>query len=143
MFNLYATWEEKLEGLRILARSAAVNYEFRDKIYLIAKDMGFKNLNLEVEEFLDSLFGERFIYVDDPGIEYYREPNYFIEYMLGDCDDAALLTAAILELLSIPYEFKLVKVNGKIKHIFTQGNVKGKVINFDFTLPGKRFNLGE
>lgn len=138
-FNFYNSWDEKIKGLRALARAAAVNHKFRDKIYIIAHDNGFKNLNTETERFLDTLFGDRFIYVDDPGVEYYREPFYFIDYMLGDCDDAALMTAAILELLSISYEFKLVKVNGKITHIFTQGNINGKLVNFDFTLKNQRF----
>lgn len=139
--DIYSSWPDKLAGLRKLARAGAIDVKFRKKIYQIAKEGGFKNLNIETEEFLDYIFGERFIYCDDPTIEFYHEPVYFLDAMLGDCDDAALLTATICELLSVPWRFVLVKVNGKIGHIFTQAKIKGKIIKFDFTLPSQRFNV--
>ena len=71
---------------------------------------------------------------DIRGVETLHTPEKILQTMAGDCDDKALLIAALLE--SIGFQCRFIGVGftaGHISHVFTQVMNNGKWINLETT----------
>lgn len=99
---------------------------------------------------------QNFRFIADPiGIELVRTPEFLLRqfnangYMTGDCDDAAVIGAALGKAVGIPANFVAVgfKRNGPLLHVFTELRPKfsGVIVDLDVTKPagntvqGQRF----
>lgn len=84
----------------------------------------YHNMALAVRYWL----AQNFRFVSDPvGVELVRTPDYLLRqfhtygYMSGDCDDVAVLGAALGKAVGIPAKFVAIgfKIGGSLAHVFT------------------------
>lgn len=74
--------------------------------------------------------------MDINGTETVATPEQTVERRLGDCDDMALLTAALLESIGHPSRFVAIgKRPGVYEHVLTETRVGGKWVPVETTEP--------
>lgn len=76
--------------------------------------------------------------VPDPlSVETVQSPEATLELGAGDCDDQALLIAAMLESIGIPTRFKVIGTDAKAySHVFAEMLIEGKWEAVDTLAPG-------
>ena len=86
--------------------------------------------------------GSHFRFVRDPvGVELLRDPCESIAtalrlgYTQGDCDDAAMIAAALGMANGIPARFRALAFGGPYEHVITDLSVGGKWLPLDVTKP--------
>jgi len=69
-------------------------------------------------------------------------PEYQIDeinhkgYFAGDCDDCAMLVAALLASIGIPVRFRAIKITDtEFEHVFTEARIRGVWYPVDPTVP--------
>lgn len=125
--------------MRRLVNLAALNPEFREHIYLAARELELKEIFTpqSVHALIDFLFDD-YVYIADPFIEYYVRPEHFTAMPMGDCDDASLYAASILTTLRLPNDFCFVFKDKKLAHVYTRGKIGKKIVNFDYAKIGAK-----
>lgn len=74
--------------------------------------------------------------LDVNGVETIQTPLKTLEYGAGDCDDKALLLAALLESIGHETRFKAVGFHsGLINHVLLETNIRGKWLAMETTEP--------
>lgn len=101
----------------------------------------FQNMALAVRYFL----AQNFRFVPDPiGVELVRTPEYMIRqyhtfgYISGDCDDVAVLGAALGKAVGVPAKFVAIgfRTFGSLVHVFTLLLPSGSpIVSLDVTKP--------
>lgn len=75
-------------------------------------------------------------YVKDVrGVETLHWPAAVMDLGCGDCDDKAMLCAALLMSIGHECRFVVIRRNGAWCHVWTQALCRGKWINLDTTIP--------
>lgn len=75
-------------------------------------------------------------YVGDVyGVETLHWPEAVLELGAGDCDDKAMLVAALLMSIRHRCEFVVLKRNGAYCHVWTRTFLRGIPVNLETTLP--------
>lgn len=107
----------------------------------MSRPRDYYNIALSIRFWL----AQNFRFISDPiGVELVRAPDYMLRqfntlgYVSGDCDDAAVLGAALGKSVGVPAEFIAIgfKKFGSLAHVYT--NLKpsnGPVISLDVTKP--------
>jgi len=76
---------------------------------------------------------------DADGIEVLQGPHYTLHILAGDCDDRAILLAALAKAIGIPAEFKFrviganPRVPGAFSHVYVVAKLGGREIPMDPT----------
>lgn len=71
-------------------------------------------------------------------VETLHWPTQVLEQMYGDCDDQAMLVAALLESVGIPTRFKAVGFSpGQLSHVYAQARLGSGWIALETTQPVK------
>jgi len=74
---------------------------------------------------------------DIRGIETLQTPQKTLELGAGDCDDHAILTSALAEVLGFPTRFHAVGFKpGQFVHVVTEANLHGEWIPLETTVAG-------
>lgn len=60
---------------------------------------------------------------DVNGVETLQVPEKTLEYGHGDCDDHAMLIAALLESIGHPTRFRAISVGRNFSHVFTETKI--------------------
>jgi len=81
---------------------------------------------------------DRVRFTDDPvGIEKLQSPRYTLYLMAGDCDDRAVLAAALLRAIGINSRLRVVaadpRVPGAFSHVYVVATINGKDVPMDPT----------
>ena len=63
----------------------------------------------------------------------YIAPDRFLNVPFGDCDDASLFTACVLQILRVPYEFTFLLNGENLEHVYIKAYLNGKILIFDYT----------
>lgn len=74
---------------------------------------------------------------DVNGVETVASPDVVLEQLYGDCDDQAVLLAAMLESIGHPARFAAVGyAPGEFEHVYVETRIGDKWIALDPTVPG-------
>lgn len=125
--------------MRVISAINALDRDFRRKVKAAADRGGFTNLRTQAPQFIQYMMKD-YVFTQDPGIEMYVEPRWFIEEKIGDCDDAAIFVAALLTYIRWPNELIYDRYDGQLMHVRNRAYI-GELqdshlrVDFDFTRP--------
>lgn len=138
------TPDKTLRDMRELVRKARSD----PRVYMLARDIAARTNSRDQKVLARALrrwASDRFRYVRDPiSVELLSSPTQMIDqimragYMAGDCDEASILTAALLNGAGIPCEFHAVSFSPErpLSHVFTVAKPDGaRPIEMDIVRP--------
>lgn len=133
-----AQTKAKLKLMWSLAKDGSENPIVIKKAREIIADLPSKNFRAEFERIFDWV-SENIRYTKDiDGRELFHTPELLLDWKQGDCDDHAILIAALLISIGHPVQFKAVKdrSNGNLYvHVFAETKVGNRWIALDTTEP--------
>ena len=122
-----------------LAREGSMRREVRETAIDVVRGAGVRPHDTRGE--LAALF--RFVRGavrftgDVAGVETLQAPHYTLAVMAGDCDDRAILLAALARAIGIPASFRVIAANprrpGTYSHVYVVAKVQGKDVPLDPT----------
>lgn len=128
--------------MRWLVRSALGDPLLDGTVRAIVSDAGPHNAAAHIRRFLERT--TRFV-EDPPGVELIRTPAFMLEkvecegYAEGDCDDVAVLGAALGLSAGLPARFVLYAFEGGAlyEHVFTELMTPAGAVELDTTRPAQ------
>jgi len=70
---------------------------------------------------------------DINGVETLQVPEKTLEYKQGDCDDHAVLVAALLESIGHPARFRAIATGRNFSHVFTETKIGPRWLSVETT----------
>jgi transglutaminase-like putative cysteine protease len=133
-----------LSLMRDLALSGAKDPVVRETAIGIVRASGAPEHNLDAQ--LGALFQfvrDQVMFIGDvAGVETLQTPRYTLRTRAGDCDDKAILLAALARSISIPADvsFRAAAVNPRapraFSHVYVVANINGRDLPLDPTYKG-------
>lgn len=119
-----------------LARQSRNNFEVRNLALQLVQPLPQKDWLGQVKA-IHEFVRDRVRYVHDiNGVETLATPMQTMQIMQGDCDDKALLTAALLDSIGHPVRFVAVgKQPGEYEHVYVETKMGDKWVPVETTEP--------
>lgn len=132
-----------LDQMRKLALEGAQQFGVRHTALRILESAGAAGHDPRAElQALYQFVRDRITFrADIAGVETLQSPRYTLTARAGDCDDKAVLLAALARAVGIPAElaFRVVALNratpGAFSHVYVVARVQGQAIALDPTYP--------
>ncbi len=109
----------------------------RVRLQVLALTKGLKQQDFAAEIMaIHGFVRDNIRYIGDVlGVETLHYPEALLELGQGDCDDKAMLVAAMLMSIRNRCRFVVLKRGGQFAHVWTQVQFSGKWIDLETTLP--------
>ena len=109
----------------------------RNQALAIVRGLPSKDFNAELFTLWRWVDTEIRFVRDIRGVETLQTPQRTLELGQGDCDDHAILIAALAETLGFPTRFHALGFEpGIYQHVMTEARLRGKWISLETTVPG-------
>ena len=133
-----------LEHMQAFAQQGAKDLGVREAAINAVRSYGAAEHDATSQlEALHRFVRDQILFVGDiAGVETVQSPRYTLHMRAGDCDDRAVLLAALARSIGIPAQlkFKVIAANpsqpGTFSHVFVVANVRGQDIALDPTFHG-------
>lgn len=134
---------QTLQEMAALAREGIRDQRIRNAAVAITTRGFLNGTGLQQKDFegearrIHAFVRDQIRYVrDTDGVELLHDPATVLQVGAGDCDDKAILTAALLGSIGHPTRFVAIAFEpGRFEHVWLQDNVNGRWIDLETTEP--------